>query len=188
MLYDIEPPKEKIVKTNAPKRPKTLFCDVHHSVAKGIRYYATISFLGEDIYEVFTGLNHNSEGEIIIPKTVERGTITKIKRGTYVLKDSVTKNEYSLTHEHTDPGADVLTRMISTSIRHGVDSAFIVHQIEKTRGDLQSFSKVLARVLKKYIKDGVRISGETCPECKQEGLVRENGCRLCKNCGWTTCS
>ena len=180
-----------ITKTNAPKRPKELRCEVYHPTFKYQRYYVAVGLLNDDPYEVFTGINHSpSDGEIIIPKSVRNGTIIKETRGKYILStiDGNNKvNTYSLTNGHTDDIADGLTRMISVSLRHGVDISFIVHQLEKTKGDIQSFSKVVARTLKKYIPDGTKVAGEMCPKCEQETLERSDGCVICKNCGWTKC-
>ena len=77
--------------------------------------------------------------------------------------------------------------MVSTSLRHGADISFVVHQLEKTKGDLVSLSKVLARTLKKYIKDGTKVHGEECPSCQGSQVERNDGCVLCKSCGWSKC-
>jgi ribonucleoside-diphosphate reductase alpha chain len=181
-------PSNKIIKTKAPKRPDDLPCDVYHTTIKGVRYYAVVGIYNGDVYEVFTGMNHDSEGEIIIPKTVVEGEAVKIKRGNYILVDKETKKEYTLTNGHSDPNADALTRMISTGLRHGTDVAFIVHQLEKTKGDLQCFAKVLSRVLKKYVADGTKVSGETCANCGSSNIERMEGCLTCKDCGNSKCS
>ncbi len=78
--------------------------------------------------------------------------------------------------------------MVSMSLRENVDINYIVHQLEKVKGELTSLSKAMARQLKKFIKDGTKVTGEDCGECKQPTLIRENGCVICKGCGWTKCS
>jgi ribonucleoside-diphosphate reductase alpha chain len=142
--------------------------------------------LEKDPYEVFTGVNDGKK-DLFIPKNIKAGRIIKKGRKAYYLlsEDGV---EYALNNGHADDSADALTRMISTALRHGSDINFIVHQLEKTSGDLMSFSKVLARALKKYIKDGSVVSGEECPTCENKSLRRENGCISCPNCGWSKCS
>jgi len=176
--------EDKITKTKAPKRKESMPAEVHHATAKGIRYYVAVGLLDGDPYEIFADMNHDSEGEIIIPKTVTEGVVVKRARGRYELVSG--DQTYSLTSRHNDE-KDALTRMISTALRHGADCNFVVAQLEKTRGDLQSFSKVLARTLKKYIADGSEVSGTTCAECKQDAIIRENGCQVCKNCGASKC-
>ena len=166
-------------------RPKSLPCEVHHTTIKSIRYYVAVGKFNNLPYEVFTGMNHDKEGDIIIPKTVGEGKIVKIKSGHYVL--SVKENEeYVLTNGHSDPTADALTRMISLALQSGAEIADIVHKLEKTKGDLACFARVLGRTLKKYIPDGSVIKNEACPECGGV-LIRESGCHVCKKCGHSAC-
>jgi ribonucleoside-diphosphate reductase alpha chain len=179
----------EIQKTQAPKRPQSLPCEVHHSTFKYRRYYVVVGLLNGEPYEVFTGINHDNEGEIIIPKTVKDGLIYKKSRGNYYLihqNQDGQEERYHLTNGHTDDTADAMTRMISCALRHGSDISYVVDQLEKTKGDLVSFTKVLARTLKKYISDGV-ITGDTCPDCGSK-LVRQSGCPTCRNCGYGKCS
>ena len=81
---------------------------------------------------------------------------------------------------------EALTRIISLSLRHGADINFITHQLEKTSGDMLGFAKAVSRVLKKYIKEGSMVYGESCPECGGE-LRRAEGCLSC-SCGFNKCS
>jgi len=131
-------------------------------------------------YEVFAGKNGN------IPKKYKTGILKRVKRGAYSLildEENVIDNiiEYEVDEE------EAMTRMISTSLRHGADISFIVHQLEKTKGELTSFSKSVARTLKKYINDGEKVTGEECEQC-QGKLIRQDGCKICMACGWTACS
>lgn len=187
----------KIVKTQAPKRPPELRSDVHHFIIKKHKYYVAVGLFEDEPYEIFTGLNYTDDGEVFIPKDVKEGLIIKEKRGSYMLaveeKPAEGDNDavigsYLLTNSHSDDNADALTRMISTSLRHGVDISFIVHQLEKTKGDMVCFAKSLARALKHYIKDGTKVYGENCPSCKNSNLIRKEGCLTCPVCGFSRCS
>jgi ribonucleoside-diphosphate reductase alpha chain len=167
-----------ISKNNAPKRPKELQGEIFAVNHKRDKLYVAVGFLGDDVYEVFTGVNNHDEIKH------SKGIIRKNTRGKY---DFIYENNtFHLNNGHNDDSADALTRVISGGLRHGMDMSFIVHQLEKTQGDLTSFAKVLARVLKKYIKDGTKISGENCAVCGGE-LSRENGCVTCKSCGNSKC-
>ncbi|TXT66060.1 MAG: hypothetical protein BAJALOKI3v1_50060 [Promethearchaeota archaeon] len=179
------PKKTTIIETAAPKRPKKLPCDVYHCTNKGDRYYVVVGKFDGLPYEVFTGKNDDGEGDTVIPKAIKVGELVKKSRGHYVLTNDERDYSCKLTNGHSDDAVDALTRMISTSLRHGVPISFIVEQLEKTKGDLQSFSKVLARTLKRYIPDGT-ISTEDCPECGEQ-LVRKEGCLSCNSCGWSKC-
>src|SRR5690606_20742893 len=59
------------------------------------------------------------------------------------------------------------TRMVSLSLRHGVPVQFVCEQMSKSLDeDMQSFAKVLSRVLKKYIPDGTAPASEKkCLSC-----------------------
>lgn len=173
-----------IVKTKAPKRPSKLEGHLHHFTIKGHRYFVAVGLLGTDPYEIFVGSNHDSEGDPIIPKNVTGGFLVKHSRGKYSLQS---QEEYSITGGSSDANIDSLTRMISTALRHGADISFVVHQLEKTKGEMQSFAKILARTLKKYIKDGTEVTGEKCESCGSPSIVRENGCKICKSCGASAC-
>ena len=89
------------------------------------------------------------------------------------------------------PDEEMITRSISLNLRHGIKPAFIVQQIEKSREEPSSFVKSIGRALKKYLKDGEKVTGEDCPECIKNDikgtLVRQNGCISCSQCGWSKC-
>ena len=79
---------------------------------------------------------------------------------------------------------EALTRMISTGLRHGANIEFIVSQLIKSEGKITSFSKAIARTLKKYIKD---MSLFSCTECKSTNIKLQEGCFVCLDCGGSKC-
>lgn len=175
-------PPEKVNKTKAPKRPKDLPCDIHVSRVKGVDYTVLVGLFGGEPYEVIAGPYKDIKTRCQHGK----GALTKVGRGHYrlvsgeeVLCESVTA--------HCDDDQEALTRMVSTSLRHGADISFVVTQLSKVRGHIMGFAKCLARVLKKYVKDGTIISGEQCEACGGKLLFAE-GCSNCPGCGWSKCS
>lgn len=178
---------ETIKYNDAPKRPKQLDGKLHFFTVKGEKYYVAVGLLNnKEPYEVFTGFNKEKRQEFI-PKEAKNGIIIKVSRGNYNFKDKLTGEEYQLNNGHSDESAEALTRLISCALRHGSSLHFIIHQLEKTKGDLTTFAKCLARTLKCYIEDGVKVSGENCAACKGSNLERNSGCVICKNCGWSKC-
>jgi len=180
-------PSDKIQKSSAPKRPKILNCDVHHvKVVKHLDkkrtfdYIVIVGLYGEDPYEMFVMENG------FIDKKVSRGTLTKAKRGVYTLslEDGTVVEDIT---QNTTESEDIFTRMVSMNLRHGVDIAYIVDQLEKSEGDLWSFGKAMSRTLKKYIKNGVKVTGSNCPQCGSSNLIRIDGCATC-TCGYSKCS
>ena len=173
-----------ISKNNAPKRPHDVKAELHLYTVGKHKYYTSIGFdKNGNPYEVFTGFNEGSKDEIL--KEPKRGINRKMSRGDYVFIGD-DKEKLCLTNGHSDDSADIITRMISSNLRHGADIEFVVHQIEKTKGSMLSFSKVLARTLKKYIKDNTVVSGDKCPKCSGK-LIRLEGCKKCMDCDWSAC-
>ena len=83
------------------------------------------------------------------------------------------------------------TRILSLALRHGTPIQFLVEQLQKDKhSEITSFSRVMSRVLKSYIKNGTKsVSDKYCPQCKSEdSLIYQEGCVLCKNCSWSRCS
>jgi len=174
--------KDRIQKHSAPKRPKVLPGELHHVTVKGEDYFVIIGLLsGVDPYEVFAG-----KTDKIIKRGHQQVYIEKARRGKYsiCLENGTVFDDIN---EYTQEEEESLTRLLSTSLRHGVDVQYVVHQLEKTGGDLLSFSKALSRVLKRFIKDGSIVAGEVCPKCGGQ-LKRVEGCSSCGGCGWSKCS
>ena len=171
--------KTGIPKTDAPKRPKQLDCEIHHISVKGNPYFVIVGLYEGEPYEVFAGRNG------FIDKKIKKGVVIKKNRQHYkvVFDDD---SELSPITAFSDPDEEVVTRLISSNLRHGANIAFLVHQLEKTKGQLDCFSKSIARALKKYIKDGAEVVGEECGNCGGK-LVRQEGCRTCQGCGWSKC-
>lgn len=182
--------EQKEIKNEFKKRPKELKADVHHFKIKEKDYYVTVGLLNNQPYEIFIGENHEDEEaekeiKYRIPKKVKEGTIRKIKRGMYDLYTN-DNNFYRLSGNIEDSDLDALTRMISISLRHEVHVSFIVQQLEKIVG-FDNFPKALGKALKKYIKDGTKVSGDTCMSCNSQKLIRQDGCVTCVDCGWSKC-
>lgn len=162
------------------KRPKELDCDIHHIKVKGTEYLVFVGMLNDSPYEVFACENG------ILDKSVTSGKIVKMgKKGIYkAVADDI---ELSPINATCTPEEDALTRMTSMTLRCGSDVHQVVKQLEKVKGDMNSFAKCIARALKKYIPDGTKESGH-CPDCGQDTLIRQEGCITCISCGYSKCS
>ena len=142
-------------------------------------------------YEIMGGLSTFVE----IPKKYTHGTILKHPRKStnsiYDLKFGENGGEViikNVVKVFDNPNHSVFTRMISLALRHGSGVQYVVEQLNKDRdSDMFSFSKVTARVLKKYIQDGSKASDKKCTECDSEGLVYVEGCVTCTSCGYAKC-
>ena len=166
---------------DAPKRPKSLPCKVHQSTSKGKEYLIILGLLKDKPYEVFC-MSSNWK----LPKGTLEGNLVKVNRSTYKLEIPEVLTIDNIALDMTDEEA-AITRLVSTSLRHGADIKFVVEQLNKTLGDMQSFNKVLARTLKKYIPEGVETTGHTCDNCGADAIIYEEGCQKCKECGVSRC-
>ncbi len=191
-----EAPKqpEGLADRHAPKRPKDLECDINRATVKGEKYVVLVGLLDGRPYEVFCGLSDKLE----VPKKFEKGRLAKNGKN----KDGL--STYNL---HIDLGDDdelvakdvatmfdnatysSFTRMVSLSLRHGVPVQFACEQMSKsTDEDMQSFAKVLSRVLKKYIPDGTSPASEKkCLNCSSISVAYQQGCVTCLSCGSSKC-
>jgi ribonucleoside-diphosphate reductase alpha chain len=109
----------------------------------------------------------------------------KKSKGVYFLdlEDFVVQNISNLlkTDEHR-----VITRLLSTALRHGVPISFISQQLQKAEGSVVDFSKAILRILKKY-KDEFSDPEEKCPECGSTDVLRTAGCIQCLACNTSRC-
>jgi ribonucleoside-diphosphate reductase alpha chain len=167
----------------APKRPKNLPCKLSYASIKGEKYCVLVGLLDEKPYELFA-FNVNKDNFLL--NSTYKYNITKIERGKYALTSEDGSHPYGMITEQLSDDQAAVTRLISTSLRHGANIKFIVEQLSKIEGDLTSFTKVLARILKTYIPDGETLKDAKCEECGSK-LVLENGCVICKSCGFTKC-
>lgn len=181
-----------------PKRPRELECDIHHITVGGEPWIVFTGLMPDQEginvpYEVFAG----ESKKIQIPKRYNKGIIVKRERKTtrsiYDLEAGIGDDKLVVSDivETFDDLTDAaFTRTISLALRHGTPIRFVVEQLLKDKdSDMFSFSRAVARVLKKYIKDGEKSSlDKVCPNCNDEGLVYKEGCVSCLSCGWSRCS
>ena len=53
---------------------------------------------------------------------------------------------------------------------------------------INTWKNGIARTLKQFVEDGTQAVDKKCPECEDpDGLIYEEGCLKCKNCGHSKC-
>lgn len=176
--------------SEAIRRSEELVCDIHHASVKGEKWILLVGLLDGKPYEVFGGKSKFIE----IPKKYTDGKIIKRLRTTVPSKYDLRFGDDGLVRDigavFENKDYQTLTRMVSMSLRHCVKPSYIIEQIQKDDNEgLTDFGKVLARVLKKYVEDGTKVSTDNiCSNCKTKNLVYQEGCQQCLNCGWSKCS
>lgn len=162
---------------DAIKRPEKLQAESHIVSVRGNKFNVLVGLMDDKPYEVFAfGGEHFKKGG---------GKLIKEKKGKYTYVSDTT-HSLDIVSGMTDEQA-AITRLISTSLRHGAKIQFIVEQLQKTDGDITSFTKAIARVLKKYIKDEELLSRAKCSDCGSTNLRMEEGCVMCNDCGSSKC-
>lgn len=176
-----KPSKSDTISTEATERPKVLNCEIHHITARTQPYFVLVGLLDGKPYEVFAGRNG------ILDDKIKEGQIVKVGRPKCYRLEVDGETLLQPITSACDEEQEALTRMISVCLRHHTPLNFLVDQIEKVQGDMMAFSKAIARVLKKYIPDGTPVDN-TCPKCESRNLERQEGCAVCKECGYSACS
>lgn len=182
-LNELNASKEEITinPSNSPKRPKILDADIHIANVKSEKYVVAVGLLNGQPYEVFGG---KANGFDIKQKC--QGKLIKHKKGQYGLEiENIEIDDFS---KHFTPEEQTIFRLASTNLRHGIPIEFVVEQMQKSTDDMFSLPSAVARVLKKYIKDGQKVVGKTCPSCGSDQLSYQEGCVTCQSCGWSKCS
>jgi ribonucleoside-diphosphate reductase alpha chain len=196
VLVQNDEPKKVEEGRITPKRSKTLHCDIHRAnIRNGESTESWLVLVGLSDgkpYEVFCGIPENIE----IPKRYKSGSLVKNGKrdgvATYNLMVPVGDDENlvfkDVVNLFDNPTQGAFTRTISLALRHEVPLQYIVEQLQKDKNsDMFSYARVIARVLKGYIKDGTKSSEKGCPECGNSELVYQEGCLSCKACGFSKC-
>ncbi len=183
--------EEVIVKTNAPKRPKSLPCHVYkmnilnRQTSESEKWIVFVGLLKNEPYEIIAG----KIGDVDIPSSITEGEIVKSKKNG--------KKVYQFIHEGEVLVADICgvfmnglreysTRLMSLALRHGAGIEYLKDVLEKSDGTVVDFNKAIIRGINRYMKD-VK-SKEKCPSCNAE-LIYIEGCVKCSNieCGFSKC-
>tara|TARA_R110000751_G_scaffold147711_2_gene252365 strand:- start:9089 stop:11515 length:2427 start_codon:yes stop_codon:yes gene_type:complete len=162
------------------KRPDDLPCEVYHISVKTEPYFVLIGLVDGKPYEVFAGRNG------CIEAAIKTGVIHKVKRPKCYRATFDDGSQLQPITAACSDNEEALTRMISMSLRHGAEINYVVDQLQKTQGSMTSLAKAIARALKKHVPDGAK-SSQKCGECGSN-LTFQDGCNICKSCGFSACS
>ncbi|HBZ66614.1 MAG TPA: adenosylcobalamin-dependent ribonucleoside-diphosphate reductase [Bacteroidales bacterium] len=186
--------KPIIRETNAPPRPKVLEAEVVRFQNDYEKWVAVVGIYEGRPYEIFTG----KEEGFYAPRWVTRGWVIKsrtedgISRYDFQFAD---KEGYKTTMEGLSRMFEIeywnYAKLISGILRHGMPLPNVVELVSKlsfTSDSINTWKAGVERALKKFIPDGTKPSKAHCPSCDHpDGLVYQEGCLTCKNCGYSKC-
>lgn len=195
LISNSESKESAFTETQAPKRPKKLEADVIRFQNDKEKWIAVVGIIEGRPYEIFTG--KADPDRFYLPEGVNKGWVVKVKEKETSRYDFVYLDKDG--YENTIGGLSRLfdkefwnyAKLISGILRHGMPLNNVIGLVSKLTLDndtINTWKNGVARALKKYIQDGTKAKGETCPNCKHETIVYSGGCKNCTNCGWSKCS
>jgi ribonucleoside-diphosphate reductase alpha chain len=183
-----ETKKETFPQHNAPKRPTTLEADIHNVTIKGEKWTILVGLMDGKPYEILGGANKLVD----LPKNAKKGQLLKTStnktQSRYdLIVDDLTIRDVVKAFDNANQSA--FTRLLSLSLRHGAPINYVVEQMQKEQdSDMFSFARSISRVLKQYVPDGTKATGQkTCGDCGSTNLIYQDGCVTCSDCGNSKC-
>lgn len=181
-----------IYENNAPKRPKSLECDVIRFTNKGEKWIGFVGLYEGRPYEVFTG----KADDMKIPYYVESGKVRKTKLEeskydfVYTDKDGTEVVEEWLNRAF-DKHYFSYAKLISGILRHGMPLPYVVDLINSLNLDddvITTWKAGVSRMIKKYVPDGTKAADKKCKDCGVAGtVIYQEACLICTNCGSSKC-
>jgi ribonucleoside-diphosphate reductase alpha chain len=167
----------------AHKRPEWLFCDIYFKSARKEAFIILVGKVEKKPYEVFAIPNN---GDTYFSKGIKAGKIVKKARGRYELQSLDGSMLIESITSHMIENEQNETRSISALLRHRVDPQWIVNSILEKYATINSFHKVIGKVLSSYVED--EVNGVECPQSDCDGkMVMTEGCMKCESCGYAHC-
>ena len=189
--------EEKKPALGTKKRPKSLEADVIRFLNGREHWIALIGKTNGVPYEIFTGLVDDDSRSI--PKGVDKGFIVKekdVNTGVsrydfhFIDKYGYTNIIGGISHMFNKEYWNY-AKLISGVLRHGMPIVDVINLINGLQLDseaINTWKNGVGRSLKRYIPDGTKDdTGKKCPKCQSDDLIYQEGCLVCKNCGYSKC-
>jgi len=192
---------------HAPKRPKRLKGEIHRFQNSLEKWIAVVGIKDGRPYEIFTGKNEN--GLSNLPSNVKDCEIVKniidvetfdeneervmVKKKRYDIEyvdaEGVKQVHTGLNHAF-DPEYWNYAKLISGMLRHGMPIIYayqLVESLNFKEDHINTWKNGVARVIKRYVKDGEKSQGK-CSICGGTEFEFQEGCLKCSGCSWSKCS
>ncbi|MEM3781364.1 MAG: adenosylcobalamin-dependent ribonucleoside-diphosphate reductase [Candidatus Micrarchaeaceae archaeon] len=187
------------------QRPETMMGRTIKLMLPQGSLYVTVNFDGNKVREVFVNMGRAGSqeksysealGRLISRYLQEGGDIKKVINSLKGIRanDSITWYRGLKLYSVPDAIAKALEVAIGTS---GIIASPLYSlqgdgkqlQVAAEKGEKQTANgSERAAVIEEALQTGSKeVRAETCPTCSERTLVYENGCYICKNCGYTKC-
>jgi ribonucleotide reductase alpha subunit len=204
VLVKIEEKKNDIEfhENHAPKRPKRLKGEIIRFQNNLEKWIAVVGMKDGRPYELFTGKFENGLSNLpaivkdceivknIIDGIDEDGKPIKTKRYDIEYIDAEGKKQTHTGLNHAfNPEFWNYAKFISAVLRHGMPMVYVFELVDSLNfkeDTINTWKNGVARVIKRYIKEGEKIKSK-CPECEGTEFIFAEGCVRCANCGWSKC-
>lgn len=206
VLITNEKKEESFHETHAPKRPKRLKGEIHRFQNNLEKWIAVVGLKDGRPYEIFTGKNENGlaylptnlkECEVVkqifeVEEPDENGKMVKVRKKRYDIEyvDANGEKQVHTGLNHAfNPEFWNYAKFISAVLRHGMPVVYtweLIDSLNFKEDYINTWKNGVARVIKKYIKDGIEVN-KKCPNCGSEHLEFKEGCLTCMACGNSKC-
>jgi ribonucleoside-diphosphate reductase alpha chain len=206
VLIGADEKKNEPYEINVPKRPKRLKGEIHRFQNNLEKWIAVVGIKDGRPYEIFTGKLEN--GLAYLPVNIKECEVVKNRFEVEEKNDDgklikVTKKRYDIEYIDGNGEKQVHTglnqafnpefwnyaKFISGVLRHKMPIVYVYELIDSLNFKedyINTWKNGVARVIKKYIKDGEKGKGK-CPECGSDNLQFKEGCLVCMGCGNSKC-
>jgi len=191
---------------HVPKRPKRLKGEIHRFQNNLEKWIGVVGIKDGRPYEIFTGRLENGLSNLptnvvdceIVKNIIEVDDVDennkpiKVRKKRYDIEYVDSQGEK---HIHTGLNHSFnaeywnYAKFISGVLRHRMPLVYVVDLINTLtfkEDHINTWKRGVARVIKRYIKDGEKGAGN-CPECGSTNLEFKEGCLTCMACGSSRC-
>jgi ribonucleoside-diphosphate reductase alpha chain len=199
--------KDEPTEIHVPKRPKRLKGEIHRFQNNLEKWIAVVGIKDGRPYEIFTGKLEN--GLANLPPTLKECEVVKnIFEIEEIDKDTdklvkVRKKRYDIEYVDGDGNKQIhqglnhafnpefwnYAKFVSAVLRQKMPLVYVwdlVDSMNFAEDHINTWKNGIARVIKRYIKDGEKGKGR-CHECGSDHLEFKEGCLVCMGCGSSKC-
>jgi ribonucleoside-diphosphate reductase alpha chain len=183
--------EEKNADQQIPDRPQQLEAEVIRFRNQDEKWIAVIGLMNNKPYEIFTG---KDDASFRIPGTVHKGWIVRkndpVKRYDFQYEENGKRINVEGLSRSFNAEFWNYAKLISGVLRYGMPLTQVIGLIAGLHlvpDSINTWKSGVERALRKFIPDGT-LSGRICPECNSpQGLIYEESCVKCRDCGYSEC-